>query len=387
MIIIDEVTMISRGVMNALDTGLRRLAGQSNRGDPSLPFGGKSVLLLGDLAQVPAVVRTHDDFSESAEQFFASSPYSSFTRLTLNQVMRQNPDEVAFLALLDDVRNPSQTLSPESLALLRSRFIPGDVECTVQAIDDFVGHDDPGGMVITFTNARADYYNRLILDLRGAASITLAARFYVRHAGSFVHSLHDDRLAPRDPNFLATALATDAQIRLFVGAFKRRQFNTIVPFSLTLAVGARVMLLQNVDIHLGLINGARGTVSAYDPALDVILVHFDCQAPDAPPTVITRTETVHYPLARGDTIFMFQFPLKPCWAVTAHKSQGQSLQRVAIDISDHAFAHGSLYVALSRVRSLHSIALFGLDDFPVDGPSFHVNPYIRLQEGLPAMNE
>ena len=387
VLIIDEVTMISRSVMNALDTGLRRLAGQSNRGDPSLPFGGKSVLLLGDLAQVPAVVRTHDDFSESAEQFFASSPYNSFTRYSLNQVMRQHPDELAFLALLDDVRNTSQALSTESLALLRSRFLPGDLACTVDAIDAFVGHDDPGGMVITFTNARADYYNRLILDRRGAAPITFAAHFYVRHANSFLHDLRDDRPPPREPHFLATALATDAEIRLFVGAFKRRQFNTIVPFSLTLAVGARVMLLQNLDIQLGLINGARGTVTAYDLALDAILVHFDCQSADAPPTVITRTETVHYPLARGDTIFMFQFPLKTCWAVTAHKSQGQSLQRVAIDISDHAFAHGSLYVALSRVRFLQSILLFGLDDFPVDGPSFHVNPYIRLQEHLPAIND
>ena len=85
-------------------------------------------------------------------------------------------------------------------------------------------------------------------------------------------------------------------------------------------------------------------------------------------------------LAHGQELFIYQFPLKLCWAVTAHKSQGQSLERVAIDISEPAFAHGALYVALSRVRSLSSLLLFGLETFPNDGPLFHRNPFIQEQE-------
>ena len=116
-------------------------------------------------------------------------------------------------------------------------------------------------------------------------------------------------------------------------------------------------------------------------------MQFDCLPPESPPTVISRTETVNYPLARGSTIFMFQFPLKTCWAVTAHKSQGQSLAKVAIDISDNAFAHGALYVALSRVRTINSLILFGSEEFPVDGPSFHVNQYLQEHEREQALNE
>ena len=84
---------------------------------------------------------------------------------------------------------------------------------------------------------------------------------------------------------------------------------------------------------------------------------------------------------------MYQFPLKLSWAVTSHKAQGQTLSRIAIDISDSAFAHGALYVALSRVRTLDALLLFGLPEFPEGGPCFHVNPYIRWQDRLPVDNE
>lgn len=73
--------------------------------------------------------------------------------------------------------------------------------------------------------------------------------------------------------------------------------------------------------------------------------------------------------------------------MTAHKSQGQSLERVAIDISESAFAHGALYVALSRVRSVSSLLLFGLETFPDDGPLFHRNPFIQEQEDEAAIND
>ena len=77
---------------------------------------------------------------------------------------------------------------------------------------------------------------------------------------------------------------------------------------------------------------------------------------------------------------MFQFPLKLCGAVTAHKSQGQSLSRVAIDISEPAFAHGSLYIALSRVQSLDGLLLFGLESFPEHGPLYYVNEFVRVED-------
>lgn len=389
VIIIDEITMISRSVLNALDNGLRRLAGQSRRGDPSLPFGGQSLLLFGDLAQVPAVVRARDDFAESAEQFFESSPYANFTRFNLTRVMRRDTGQEPFMAMLDEVRSARDTLSPSSIALLRQRFIAGTTDQVLDRIDEFVGGDDPSGMVITFTNQQASYYNDLILAKRDQPTVTLHAKFFVRHIPCYRFpdsTTAQLGLTPSNEVF-ETVLASEQEIRLFRGAFKRRQFNTIIPFTLTVAPGARVMLLQNLDLKLGLINGARGTVLAYHDELDALEVRFDCLPPPAQPTMVVRTQSVEYPLARGAHIFMYQFPLKLSWAVTAHKSQGQTLSKVAIDISAPAFAHGSFYVALSRVRSLDSLLLFGLESFPPNGPSFHVNTFIQQHDLHPGLNE
>ena len=69
-----------------------------------------------------------------------------------------------------------------------------------------------------------------------------------------------------------------------------------------------------------------------------------------------------------------------CWTCTAHKAQGQTLNKVAISIKDVAFAHGSFYVALSRVRRIEDIILFGLEEWPEEGPKFHINEYIQNEE-------
>ena len=392
VIIIDEITMISRSVLNALDSALRRLSAQVDARSVDQCFGGKSVLFFGDLAQVPAVVRAHnDDFAESAEQFFESLPYHAFSQFTLHTVMRQDPNQEQFMALLSDVRTNTH-LSDETLSLLRSRFHPHQMEAALHFVDEFVGYDDPGGMVITFRNERANYYNDLILADRAAKSqtspTTLQAKFLVRNTPSFAA-----HLPPNSANFdtaaemLRPSLATDAQIRLLFAAFRRRQFNTIIPLKLSVIPGARVMLLQNIDTAAGLINGARGTIVSYLEDCDTLSVSFDNQPQGAAPILITRTASVSLPLAGGTEIFLYQFPLKLCWAVTAHKSQGQSLRRVAIDIAEPAFAHGALYVALSRVRSLESLLLFGLDTFPAEGPLFHINPFIREHEAAQSIND
>ena len=393
VILIDEVTMTARDVLNCLDETLRKLSAQANSPHYTLPFGGKHVILFGDLAQVPAVVRTRDDFTESAEQFFASLQFASFTRFALTQIMRQNPDEHALLSLLTDVRTSHDRLSPSSLDSLRSRFLAGKIESVFHEVDRFVGNDAPEGMVVTFTNASADRYNDLILRSRVNASsqslISFKALFFVSPAPSFRVPDRPSLTAIRSlqSQLTSAALASETEIRLFFGAFHKRLFNSIIPLRLTVCVGARVMLLQNLDIQSGLINGSRGTITAVLPDLPALEIRFDCQSQSDRPFLLTRHRSVEYTLSSGKSIFMFQFPIKPCWAVTAHKAQGQSLNRVAIDISDTAFAHGSLYVALSRVRTLDSILLFGTETFPESGPLYHINPYIHAEEDANVLND
>lgn len=309
--------MIWRAVLDSLDNGLRRLAQQMGTINYNLPFGGKSVILLGDLAQVPAVVRTRDDFSESAEQFFRSLPYHFFTRFSLSVVMRQDPDQRDFMDLLTDVRS-NDRLSPSSLTLLGSRFLSGLLENITEQVDEFVGFDSPNGMVVTFRNERASYYNNLILQRHCQAAnanvIKLDSKFLVRNHPSF--QCHPNQtptsMLTQQTLMLSATLATENQIRLLFGAFRRHQFNSIIPLSLSIIPGARVMLLQNLNVHRGLINGARCTVCSYLPHLDTVEVRFDAQRPEDPPTLISRTPSVSYQLAHGQEIFIYQFPLKLC---------------------------------------------------------------------------
>jgi hypothetical protein len=97
-------------------------------------------------------------------------------------------------------------------------------------------------------------------------------------------------------------------------------------------------------------------------------------------TSISRTLVNKYDAFNSTVFRVFRFPLRLGWAVTAHKSQGQTLDRVAINIREGAFAHGAFYVALSRVRKMTDIMLFGLAVWPQNGIRFHVNEFIRFTE-------
>jgi hypothetical protein len=91
-----------------------------------------------------------------------------------------------------------------------------------------------------------------------------------------------------------------------------------------------------------------------------------------------RVDSYQFP--DGNRIHFYQIPLRLCYAVTAHKAQGQTISRVAVSIMDPAFAHGAFYVILSRVRRLSDLMLFGIDEFPEHGPDFYLNRFIQEME-------
>lgn len=165
-----------------------------------------------------------------------------------------------------------------------------------------------------------------------------------------------------------------------ITAYKRsraRKSSCTVPCDLKIALDAEVMLLKNVDPNEKLINGSRGKIVGWvTNQIDMvteIYVKFEGIGRHA----ITKQICDSVAFENGKIIDFYQFPLKLSWAATAHKSQGQTLDRVAINISDNCFAHGALYVALSRVRSLNDIVFFGQDKWPENGLCFHVNNFIR----------
>lgn len=395
LIIIDEVTMISGKVLAAIENGLRKIMAQIHSPLQSLQFGGKSLILFGDLAQVPAVTRSLDDFLESMAQFHENENYEGFNRWKLSTIMRQSPDETVLIKILDFIRDyqDGQKFDPLIEEELQKVFLGGLIEERIDDIDNFVGHDDPNGMVITFTNKNAQLYNQLILEKRikenNCKPINLTASFYIIEKTHFVADNKDseDNQMKKQAALSNTRIASDSEVKIFCGAMKKKLVNSIIPFSLKIIPNARVMLLQNLDVNAGLINGARGTVVDYDIVADGINVLFDFQDKNDSPFLITRKKSVEYQINNGKLIFMYMFPIKLSWAITSHKSQGQTLTKAAINIGETAFAHGSFYVALSRVKSLNGLRLFGLEEWPKGGPKIHMNPFIQSKENDQVENE
>ena len=318
IIIIDEVTMMSGKVLLALNDGLKKLSAQKNDGNFVLPFGGRNVLLFGDLAQVPAVTRAPDDYIESNEQFYNSKIFNSFTRFNLNIVMRQNADEHEFINLLEYIRNNAfdKILDMNILNVLKQRFIPGTLESVVDQIDNFVGNDNTDGMVITFTNRLANEYNSFILSkrLNGDKSkiIHLNALFFIDQKSSYYpgNILNQNTEIQAQQDLARIHQASSEEIKIFCGAMKKGLINSIIPFNLHVAPNCRIMLLQNLDMSSGLINGTRGTLIDYIPEIDALSIKFDIQDESEPPIILTRKKSIEYQIHDGKTIFMFQFPIK-----------------------------------------------------------------------------
>ncbi len=161
----------------------------------------------------------------------------------------------------------------------------------------------------------------------------------------------------------------------------KRESSSLVPFCFEFTIGSRVMLLKNIDVSSGLVNGRRGVVKSVltEPQTKLIsgiLVAFEAIS-DFPlqEELIPIMKVDTYTRCNGSTYSFYQFPLKLCYSVTAHKSQGQTLKKVAICVDEKAFAHGSFYVALSRVKSMDDIMFFG-KSFPEKGPIIHSNEFI-----------
>lgn len=304
-LVIDEVSMVRADLMDGIDTALRL-----NRSKPHTPFGGVQVILIGDLFQLPPIVREQD-----LKDYFASrygGPYFFYAPvfsqngthvIDLQKVYRQT--DANFLHILNSIRE--RRLDNGSLESLNSR------------VCEFEDLEQPEQYVtLTPTNQAAFQINISFLERLPGSEHTFEAIV----SGKF------------DPS----SFPTDATLRL--------------------KVDARVMMLRN-DPNKRWVNGSLGVISEVGPnRLCVAINGVSCE-------IQRHTwENVEYFFNRQENridqrvIGTFQqYPLRLAWALTIHKSQGQTFDRLYLDLGSGAFAHGQTYVALSRCRSMDGIAL------------------------------
>jgi ATP-dependent DNA helicase PIF1 len=305
LIIIDEISMCRADILTAISDKLCY-----NLGDFNKPFAGKRILMVGDLFQLPPVVtdneREYIKTNYKSPYFFdANIENFSFSIIELTKNYRQN--DTIFVNILNNVREGNHT--GDCLKVLNGR-LNYRFEQTLNS----------GYNMLVPTNKQADSINEKMYNECNGKAIT----YYAKITGDFIHN-------------------TQSKINVDV--------------ELKLKEGLQVVFMVNERGGSRYFNGTMGEiVSLFDDKIVVLINGIEHEI------LPHLWESVEYRSSSAGIIrhvigsFM-QYPIRLGYAITIHKSQGQTYDKVVIDMGNGAFAHGQSYVALSRCKTLEGIVL------------------------------
>lgn len=306
LLVIDEVSMLRADLLDAMDYMMQTVRKKTT------PFGGVQVLYIGDLLQLPPVIRDEEWRTLRAyykgKFFFHSHVVQQNPPLyiELSKIFRQT--DTTFISVLNNLRN--NQITPEDIQVLNKYVKP-----------DFDLKANKGYITLTTHNAKADTMNSQALhDLKG-------------------------ELITYKPDI--------------VGDFPEKIFP--IEENLKLKIGAQVMFVKNdLSVDKNYFNGKMGIIKSLSS--QEILVHF----PEEDKTIEVEKyewQNIRYKVDQAtkeieeEVLGTFvHYPIKLAWAITVHKSQGLTFDKAAIDVSQ-VFMPGQAYVALSRLRSLEGLIL------------------------------
>lgn len=301
-VVIDEISMVRADLMDAIDSLLRQARGNN------LPFGGVQMIMFGDLYQLPPVVsdpELHKYFAQNngGYYFFNAHAWQNAQMKIYELTKNYRQKDEMFRNILNSIRDGSIISSEDLFSELNKR--------TVEAPKENI-------LVLATTNNAVNEINKSKLDeLEGNAY-----RYQANISGNLEQS-----------------------------AFPTEEI-------LYLKKGAQVMLLKN-DRQKRWVNGTLGKIhSLSDREIKVDIDGIVYSIPQETWNKIRYYYDQETRKIQEEVVSSFtQFPLRLAWAITVHKSQGQTYTGVLVDMGNGAFAHGQTYVALSRCTSLEGLYL------------------------------
>ena len=309
LIVIDEISMVRADVMNAIDLTLKKFL------QNKLPFGGKQLLLVGDLLQLPPVLNSRNSEevrimreNYNNEFFFSAKVFDNYDLevIELQKIYRQK--EADFVKILNNIR--INKINDADLLRINGRFK------NIEKIDS------NGVITLTTKNAKVDTINSLKLNQIDKPE----HQFIATKTGTFA----DNIASTRNPTDEVLRLKEDAQIIFVKNDSEKKWVNGTIGF-------VSKITEEGIEIN---VKGAKFYIAR------------------------ETWEDVEYKWNREDNkiekeiVGTFnQYPIRLAWAITIHKSQGQTFEKSIIDLDSGAFTFGQTYVALSRCTSMSGITL------------------------------
>ena len=328
VIIIDEISMVRSDLFWAVDYRLRQVV------DKKKAFGGKQIILVGDFYQLPPVVKSEDEeqsiISIHGGVFaFQTKTWSegTFKSIYLKTVHRQGNDAL-FLLILNHIRHND-----------------------LYTVDISV----PGSDIMLNVREALNRYT----DIRSPLDVSPVCLCTTNREANIINAIESEKISEKGRVFKA----------VIKGKFPEKDYPT--PNVLELKKGSRVMTLINRRTSSGVlefVNGDMGEIIQFIGKNGQEMI--DIKLDNGKRVSLSPNEWKNYEyilttdpktgkdkVEQKETGSFIQFPLKLAYAMTIHKSQGLSVDAVLIKLGNGCFAHGQLYTALSRCRSLRNLRI------------------------------
>lgn len=300
ILIIDEISMLSPELFDKLEEIARIIRHNDS------PFGGIQLILSGDFCQLPAI--GSDNFC------FESKKWKECINQTiyLTEIMRQKNKD--FQECLNNIR-----------------------------------------LGIISKNTRKLLNSRINSEIKNDFGIKPTKLYCTNHSVDTINNQELDKLAENDPDFYEYNIELHPLPGTKNTSFliDKHRKNCNAPDTLQICIGAQVMLLYNLDLEGGLVNGSRGVVTNFIE--DVPIVKFLNGR-----EIVIDYHTWEIEENQKKILHIIQIPLRLAYAITAHRSQGSTIDCVEIDMTN-VFDYGQAYVMLSRVKSIENLNILGID--------------------------